>query len=246
MVKRDNSKEAFTHRLIDACSIAGLTGHGRNKRIADAIKKNGGSISTPGVWKWFNAQAIPDSVNIMILSKTLGVRAEWLEYGVGSPTGGNREVNVRLDYGVDNVYRVEVLDVEASAGPGTLVSTDFIESITAIEFDSEQAKALFNGRTQEQVRMITVRGDSMDDTLCSGERVFVDIKVRTYDGDGIYVFVFDSNLHIKRLQMHKDRLLVLSDNPRYKEWYIEEDDLDRFYVMAKVLLGQTVAYKRFG
>ena len=66
-----------------------------------------------------------------------------------------------------------------------------------------------------------------------------------FDGDGVYVFVFGKTLHVKRLQMQRDRLAVISDNPIYEKWYVEPEDEDAFYVMAKVLLRQSIDYKRF-
>lgn len=242
MVKRDNSREAFTRRLIEACTSAGLEGHGRNKRIADELKKNGGKVSTPGIWKWFNAQSMPDSTNIVLLSKTLGVRVEWLEYGVGAPTIGDSQVD--LSQPRNEAFRVEVLDVAASAGPGSIINSEYIETIAAIEFTAEEAKSMFKGRTADQIKMLTVNGNSMAGTLKSGDLVFVDVSARQFEGDGIYVFAFNSNLHIKRLQMMKDRLLVLSDNEHYKEWYIEDDDFESFHIMAKVLASQVYEFKK--
>ncbi|AML34348.1 26 kDa repressor protein [Klebsiella aerogenes] len=45
--------------------------------------------------------------------------------------------------------------------------------------------------------------------------------------------------------MQRDRLAVISDNPIYEKWYVEPEDEDAFYVMAKVLLRQSIDYKRF-
>lgn len=60
---------------------------------------------------------------------------------------------------------MDVLDVKASAGPGTLVTSDFIETIRAIEYTNEQARALFGNRPATHVKVITVNGDSMDGTI---------------------------------------------------------------------------------
>jgi phage repressor protein C with HTH and peptisase S24 domain len=227
--------ETLSDRLNAAMEAAGHT----QASLGEAV-----GMSQPSVWKLTTGKT-KNTRKLFEISQVLGVRPEWLSTGIGQMRDdGQRPSPIAL--APMGIYRVEVLDIDASAGPGIMVTSDFVETITAIEFTSEQAKALFGGRPSSQVKMITVNGDSMDDTLCSGDRVFVDMKVKSYDGDGIYVFVFDNNLHIKRLQMHKDRLLVLSDNNRYREWYIEESDLSRFYVMAKVLLGQTIDYKRFG
>ncbi|MEU9363122.1 S24 family peptidase, partial [Streptomyces sp. NPDC048301] len=61
-----------------------------------------------------------------------------------------------------------------------------------------------------------------------------------------YVFVYGKTLHVKRLQMQKDRLVVISDNPVYERWHIEEADEDQLHVVAKVLLRQSIDYRRFG
>lgn len=63
-----------------------------------------------------------------------------------------------------DVYRVEVLDVSASAGSGHIQGSDVIDVIQAIEYNSEQAVSMFGGRTPSGVKVINVRGDSMAST----------------------------------------------------------------------------------
>lgn len=64
-----------------------------------------------------------------------------------------------------NNYKVEMLDIQASAGPGVMVLDDFIETITAIEYSADEAKRLFGGRSASTIKMITVKGDSMAGTF---------------------------------------------------------------------------------
>ncbi|MGP3593087.1 S24 family peptidase [Vagococcus sp. WN89Y] len=243
MVKRDNSKEAFTARLMQACQLAGLTGHGKNKQLVDLLKKAGVKVSTPGVWKWFNAQSIPDTTNIMALSKVLGVRAEWLEYGVGEPTEGG-EVKSLVSQADSDVFRIEVLDLTVSAGPGSYMISDHVDVLYAIEFTSSHAKDLFGNRSPEDVKVMTVSGDSMAPALTSGDRLFVDISVRHFTTDGVYSFVFGKTFYVKRLQMQGMRLAVLSDNPAYETWYIEEKNQDQLYVMGKALIHESIKYNK--
>ncbi|MDM4106143.1 S24 family peptidase [Klebsiella oxytoca] len=243
MVKRDDSKIAFTERLLQICQTIGLTERGRNKTIADLLNKAGVEISTPGVWKWFNAQAIPDNQKIVALSKILGVRAEWLEYGVGEPTGSG-EVKRMVNKSKRDVYRVEVLDLSVSAGPGSYMLSDYVEVLYAIEFTTEHARVLFGNRDPADVKVMTVNGDSMAPTLVSGDRLFVDISVRHFQTDGVYSFVYGKTFHVKRLQMQGDKLAVLSDNPAYEKWYISEDTQDSLYVMGKALIHESIKYNR--
>ncbi|WP_142887387.1 S24 family peptidase, partial [Klebsiella pneumoniae] len=67
-----------------------------------------------------------------------------------------------------------------------------------------------------------------------------------FDGDGIYVFGFDGKVYVKRLQMIPDQLLVISDNPRYREWNITKENEHRFYIYGKVLISQSQSFKRHG
>ncbi|STW78674.1 putative phage repressor protein CI [Klebsiella michiganensis] len=73
----------------------------------------------------------------------------------------------------DDVYRVEVLDLTVSAGPGNYMISDYVEVLYAIEFTTEHARVLFGNREPADVKVMTVNGDSMAPTLVSGDRLFV-------------------------------------------------------------------------
>lgn len=88
MVKRDKTKEEFSQRLNAACSYAGVAGRGLGTGIVKALKAQGIVVSSAAVWKWLNNVGMPDSQKLMALSQWLGVRAEWLEYGVGEMVTG--------------------------------------------------------------------------------------------------------------------------------------------------------------
>lgn len=227
----------FSERLAQAMENAGYT-QGRLAKEVDMAQSSVNKLLK-------NAKGSRKTVEI---ASVLGVRPEWLSTGEGEmAAGGARESTAlyQAKPSLNGIYRVDVLDVKASAGPGTLVTSDFIETIRAIEYTNEQARALFGNRPATHVKVITVNGDSMDGTISPGDQIFVDTGVTHFDGDGVYVFVFGKTLHVKRLQMQRDRLAVISDNPIYEKWYVEPEDEDAFYVMAKVLLRQSVDYKRF-
>ncbi|MFB4912669.1 XRE family transcriptional regulator [Enterobacter hormaechei subsp. steigerwaltii] len=146
----------------------------------------------------------------------------------------------------DPVFRVELLDVSASAGMGHIQGSDVVDVIRSIEYNNERAAALFGGRTPDTVKVINVRGDSMADTIEPGDLIFVDISINDFDGDGIYVFGFDDKIYVKRLQMIPDKILVISDNPKYREWSVDKSNEDRFYVFGKVMISQSQSVKRHG
>ncbi|WP_230683848.1 XRE family transcriptional regulator [Providencia rettgeri] len=210
--------------------------------LADAV-----GVSPQSVQQW-ETSTEPRKNRVMKIAEILGVDANWLLFG--RPDSENRKDVVKIeledDSNVQGRYKVEILDIEASAGAGVMVLDDFIETITAIEYSAEEAKRLFGGRPAETVKMITVKGDSMSETFEPRDQIFVDITVNHFDGDGIYVFILDNQLYIKRLQMQYKKLAVISDNPRYETWYLEENSMDGMFIQAKVLVSQSIKYKFHG
>ena len=177
------------------------------------------------------------------LALALGVSASYLEYGVGEREGCKVMTSIPNPTKPD-VYRIEVLDLSVSAGPGTYMLSDYVDVLYAIEFTTEHARSLFGNRSQDDIKVMTVNGDSMSPTLVSGDRLFVDISVRHFQTDGVYSFVYGKTFHVKRLQMQGDKLAVLSDNPAYEKWYIDEKSQDQLYVMGKALIHESIKYNR--
>ncbi|MCG7388023.1 MULTISPECIES: S24 family peptidase [Pantoea] len=243
MVKKESTRQAFTARLIAACESAGIVGHGRNKQVAKALQQLGCKISTPGVWKWFNAQSVPDDNNLLALSRLLGVRVEWLQYGMEKPA---ESLSIDSLNAQRNVFRIESLDIGQKSASGLFAREEFVETIHAIEYGVDEARVLFNGRPAENIRLIAINSDSMVETFAPRDQLFVDISVKVFDGDGIYIFTLDNQLYLKRLQLQHKKIAVISDNKRYETWYLNREDVDSMQVMAKVILSQARHYQLLG
>lgn len=173
------------------------------------------------------------------IEDALSIARGWMD-GLIQAEASDVEVTL-LD---SDVYRIEVLDLTVSAGPGNYMISDYVEVLYAIEFTTEHARVLFGNRDPADVKVMTVNGDSMAPTLVSGDRLFVDISVRHFQTDGVYSFVYGKTFHVKRLQMQGDKLAVLSDNPAYEKWYINEDSQEQLYVMGKALIHESIKYNR--
>lgn len=174
---------------------------------------------------------------IVPLSVALKCDPRWLELGVGDfPNSAPRNKK--------SLY-LEVLDITASAGCGYL-NSDVQEVIKLIEYDENKAKLLFNGLNTNDIKIINITGDSMQDTFESGDTIYVDVSKRSFEGDGIYVFTFGRSLFVKRLQLIKNKLVVISDNKLYRDWEIREDELDQLYIHGKVMLSQSMLLRKHG
>ncbi|MDU1195659.1 XRE family transcriptional regulator [Kluyvera ascorbata] len=228
----------FSDRIKKAMADAGLT----QAELATMV-----GVSQPAIWRLASGKT-SSSRKLVEIAQVLGVSPEWLSTGKEhSPhkqgyvieNMNDKELRANAD-----VFRVEVLDLTVSAGPGTFMLSEFVEVLHAIEYTTEHAKSLFGNRSEEVVKVMTVNGDSMASTFNSGDRVFVDISVRHFLTDGVYVFVFGKTFHLKRLQMQGNRLAVLSDNPAYEKWYITEESQDDLYVMGKAIMHESINYNR--
>ncbi|HDY3609433.1 TPA: helix-turn-helix transcriptional regulator [Klebsiella michiganensis] len=231
------SKNTFADRLTEAMKTAGFTQGSLAKLVG---------MSQSSIWK-LTSGAATGSRKTVELAKALNVRPEWLASGELPKQDNNAEQpSMNIDsVSTLGIYRVDLLDIQASAGPGTFLASEFIETIRAIEFTEDHARSMFGNRPASSIKVITVTGDSMEGTIDPGDFIFVDTTINYFEGDGIYVFVFGKTIHIKRLQMQKNCLVVLSDNKLYNPWQIDSTDEDQFHVLAKVLVKQSAAIKRF-
>lgn len=82
MVDRDRSKAGFTARLQKALTEAEVRERGRGVDVRNELIRRGQPATTQAVSKWLNGESIPVSDTLIVLADWLGVRAEWLEYGV--------------------------------------------------------------------------------------------------------------------------------------------------------------------
>ena len=83
------------------------------------------------------------------------------------------------------------------------------------------------------LKMITGWGQSMAPTIKDRDPLLVDITIRKFTGDGIYLFSHDEMLYVKRLQKKgKDRFKMISDNKHHDPEDIRVDDT---HILARVL-----------
>ncbi|HHW7546744.1 TPA: XRE family transcriptional regulator, partial [Mannheimia haemolytica] len=198
----------------------------KRKDIAEAL-----NISTMAVGDLINNKTKKPRYLVEI-ADVLGVDVKWLQTGEGSPN-----TSLALDEEDQKSIVIDVLDVEASAGNGS--TGDLVEVVSKLYYVPYQFNLYFRGMNPESIRVINIRGDSMSPTFASGDMIFVDINITTFDGDGVYVFTYKNHLYVKRLQMAGDALIVISDNSTYKEWRITEENFEQLYIHGKVKVHQS-------
>uniref|UniRef100_UPI00403EC092 S24 family peptidase n=1 Tax=Klebsiella variicola TaxID=244366 RepID=UPI00403EC092 len=228
-------KTTLAERLREARKAASMT----QKTLGDAV-----GVSQAAIQKIETGRAA-QTTKLLDIAKALRVRPEWLSSGTGAMRAdGESDKNPSRTN--QDVFRVDILDLAVSAGPG-IVNQEFVEILRSVEYEPAEARHMFDGRKAENIRIINVRGDSMSGTIEPGDLLFVDISVKSFDGDGIYAFLYDDTAHVKRLQKMKDKLLVISDNKSYAAWDpIEKDEMNRVFVFGKVIGSMPQTYRKHG
>lgn len=229
--------KTFAERLNTAMIAAGVS----QGQLAEMV-----GVSQPAIQKMTSGKT-NGSRKMVELANALGVRPEWLSSGQGAMREDGQQPQSQLTKtGDSDVFRLDVLDLTVSAGPG-IINQEFVEILHSVEYAPAEARHMFDGRKAENIRIINVRGDSMSGTIEPGDLLFVDISVKSFDGDGIYAFLYDDTAHVKRLQKMKDKLLVISDNKSYAAWDpIEKDEMNRVFVFGKVIGSMPQTYRKHG
>lgn len=230
-------KTTLAERLREARKAADMT----QKSLGDAI-----GVSQAAIQKIETGKA-SQTTRLLDIANALKVRPDWLSSGQGPMReNGQPPQSISPKNGDSDVFRLDVLDILVSAGHG-VINQEFVEILHSVEYAPAEARHMFDGRKAENIRIINVRGDSMSGTIEPGDLLFVDISVKSFDGDGIYAFLYDDTAHVKRLQKMKDKLLVISDNKIYAAWEpIEKDEMNRVFVFGKVIGSMPQTYRKHG
>ena len=115
---------------------------------------------------------------------------------------------------------VREIDVRAAAGPGAWNEED--ERTRAIWILGERIIRQEFQTRPEELRMITVEGDSMEPVASSGDRILIDVSRRVPAPPGIFVIWDGMGLVTKRIQhvpnSDPPRVMLKSSNPEYDSY----------------------------
>ena len=197
-------------------------------------------IKQPSVFKILSGET-RNPKKILEIATALNVDPHWLKTGEGDPDPSYRIVEVSEPQN-PNTVRIDILDVEASAGNGAYLNPTE-QGLLSQEFDLTFFRQQFGRADAKHLKLITVKGDSMAPTLESGDLLYVDISENYFAADGLYVFTFDGQTFIKRLQKVGKEMLVISDNPTYKEWTFTQDD--DVFIYGRVVFSMPMKWRKW-
>ena len=113
----------------------------------------------------------------------------------------------------DGFVKVPRYRVDASAGHGTIISSEQI--VDHLAFRADWVRHAL-GVPVASLALINVTGDSMEPTLSNGDLILIDRSITGVDDSGVYVLQFDGKLKVKRIHSKSDGSVdLISDNSRY-------------------------------
>jgi phage repressor protein C with HTH and peptisase S24 domain len=130
---------------------------------------------------------------------------------------------------------VQGVDIEVSAGDGVVVP-EFIDTNYKQRFTLQWLRRV--GAKADDLRVMRVRGDSMERTVFDGDKVVINLGDTKVVSNHVYVVVVGDEAKVKRLFRAADgRIRIVSDNPdkaTYPDEYVEAT-ADRFMVIGRVI-----------
>lgn len=145
---------------------------------------------------------------------------------------------IEIDYYRPGVVGDEVwiahYDVRAAMGGGQ-IPHDYPEMLQDVRVSPQHLREMgVEFKEHFHLKMVTGWGQSMAPTIKHRDPLLVDVSIREFVGDGIYMFSWEGHLYIKRLQwIGDDQIKMISDNERHPPQTIRADET---YIQARVLL----------
>lgn len=179
-------------------------------------------------------------------SSTMDAVKEMLARASKLPDGLKQRILATAEQG-DNVITVDFsrpgqvgdevwiahYDVRAAMGGGQ-IPHEYPEMLQDVRVSPRHLREMgVRFKEHFHLKMITGWGQSMAPTIKDRDPLLVDVTIREFTGDGIYLFSHDEMLYVKRLQKKgKERFKMISDNEHHDPEDIRVDDT---HILARVL-----------
>lgn len=126
--------------------------------------------------------------------------------------------------------QVDVYNVMASAGFGAVAENEMV--VERLSFPPGYLGTITRTHPRH-LRIIGVKGESMEPTLKDDDVVMLDTTKTSLDFDGLFVLRFGDALHVKRIgRASKGMVLVISDNDAYRDVELPREEVE---VIGKVV-----------
>ena len=191
--------------------------------IADEL-----GISNVSVYKWINGATEPRGESLKKLCDLFHVTPAQILYG---DCNDPRAQSIPIDI---SRISIPLLDLEACCGGGAGIPS-YVAVIKMVDVDDGFYRQYLSGANKNSLHIVHAIGDSMMPTIYDGQPVIIDTSDKKLNRDGIYAFVFQQGLFLKRVQCEPTRIKLLSDNKNYDPILVEGQE--SLNVIGRVYCG---------
>ncbi|MGP6462821.1 S24 family peptidase [Pseudomonas parakoreensis] len=222
MIDKNSPREKFSQRLHEALDNVGIRTHGRGADILAKLRSYGIEKTPQAVSKWLNGGAIPEIGTMRVMAEWLGVRREWLEYGILPVTEGDKTAaGTNVHSHLPNFGKVPLISwVQAGAW------CEAVENSAALEAELWLSCPVNISKSGYALRVI---GDSMTNpgpgrSYPTGCVIFVDPEQAIKNGDRVIAQLPITNeATFKVLVSDAGRQYLKPINPQYPIIEINEE-----------------------
>ena len=207
--------QEIIEKLRDVLSSEQKSGKIYDKDIANAL-----DMTTVNFASIKKRASIPYS-NILDFCAIKKISINWLLYG--------QDPSSLID-STDKYWIKYFPTINVSAGGGAYTSNEDYQKLDLPDFFID----VIGGKNNiKNIEAINVTGDSMEPTLNSGNIIFLDKTKYDVSKDGIYAFVNENGLFVKRIQKRIDgQLDIISDNKEYPIQVVRKDEIN---ILGKIV-----------
>lgn len=199
------------------------------KGISSADLAARADVKTSFLYDIMNGKSTnPSTIKLARVADALGVSLTYLAGHIDSPSPERLFKEMGGDYVI-----IPRLMIDVSTGGSTVISQEHKQE--RYQFRRTWIEEQL-GISPSEVRMLYVRGDSMEPTLCHNDIVLVDMTKKLPSPPGVFILYDGFGLMAKRLEFagnDSDPLLrIISDNPQYSTY---ERPVSETFVIGRVV-----------
>lgn len=239
LARRAGTTQPTVHRIIK-----GESKSPRQENIQAIAKAFGCSAE----WLWSGTGRTPAGAEDSQPSKTSAdiVRDMLAKHGKGLSDGAREKIAsaveeaqgtyeqsanvITADFSRPGLVGDEIViphyDVRAAMGDGQLPA-DYVEVLRNVTVSQKHIKDLgVSYDSATHLGLITGWGQSMEPTINDKDPLIIDLSIREFDDDGIFVLTWQNHVYIKRLQIaDAEHFDMISDNPQHKDRLVRIEDV---------------------
>jgi len=206
-----------------------------SKRLAREISGLTSVADTPAVSTLSAADMVRQMLDKQGKGLTDTARQRLMAAAEADDAGGAIEIDYYRPGVVGDEVWIAHYDVRAAMGGGQ-IPHDYPEMLQDVRVSPQHLREMgVEFKEHFHLKMVTGWGQSMAPTIKHRDPLLVDISIREFVGDGIYMFSWEGHLYIKRLQwIGDDQIKMISDNDRHPPQTIRADET---FIQARVLLA---------